>query len=232
MKTQILCILAVATTLLTACQQSADSAWQTARQTNTEVAYDRFIAAYPGDARIKDARMRIAEIKEPGDWSRALQENTRTAYQRYLSAHENGLHAAQAHQFDSALERETAWQSAQEAGTPEAIRQFIDKYQSGPTVDAARAQLVKLDESRQSQEAHSGNFRVQLGAFRTKRAAWRARRTLAEHYSDSVGKIDIIAPGSNSSYYRLRSAALTHEAAQAACSEVKHDGRVCAVIDR
>lgn len=81
------------------------SAWQVARETDTEAAYTSHLQNYPDGNHAAQARARIEHLL----WRSAWQDHTTQSYVRYMSAYPNGLFKSFAEEAISWLARNPEW---------------------------------------------------------------------------------------------------------------------------
>jgi SPOR domain len=204
--------------LLVACG-SAKYEWSQANTLNTIAAYQTFLANYPNDAHAADAKNRVAELKDAQAWATAQAASTAQSYQDYLVAEPNGAHAQAARDEIAAGERSAAWRAAQTNETAQSLQDFLQKYPSGREADEARDKLKVL-----------AGYRAELGSARSQRLADRERDVLAKRFGKELQQIVVLDPDTNNRDYRITSAPMSKEGANAACATVRQSGRSCQVI--
>jgi outer membrane protein assembly factor BamD (BamD/ComL family) len=204
--------------LLAACG-SAKYEWSQASHLDTIAAYQAFVSKYPNDAHAADANSRIAELKDAQAWNAAQIASSIEGYQQYLTAEPNGAHAQAAREEIATQERVAAWRTAQTDGTAQSLQDFLQKYPTGAEADAARDKLKRL-----------AGYRAELGTAHTKRIAERERDALAKRFGKNFQQVVVLEPDANSHDYRITSAPMSQDDANAACATVKQSGRSCEVI--
>jgi SPOR domain len=204
--------------LLAACG-SAKYEWSEANTLNTIAAYQTFLSKYPSDVHAADAKSRIAELRDEQAWSTAQVASTAEGYQQYLTAEPNGAHAQAARDEIVSRERGAAWRTAQTNETAQSLEKFLQKYPSGPEADQARDKLKVL-----------AGYRAELGIARSQKLADRERDALAKRFGESFQQVVVLEPDANSRDYRITSAPMSEQDANAACAKVKRAGRSCKVI--
>jgi outer membrane protein assembly factor BamD (BamD/ComL family) len=204
--------------LLTACG-SAKYEWSQASHLDTIAAYQAFVSKYPNDVHAADANSRIAELKDTQVWNAAQVASSIEGYQQYLTAEPNGAHAQAAREEIATRERVAAWRTAQTDGTAQSLQDFLQKYPTGAEADAARDRLKRL-----------AGYRAELGTAHTKRIAERERDALAKRFGKNFQQVVVLEPDANSHDYRITSAPMSQDDANAACATVKQSGRSCEVI--
>jgi outer membrane protein assembly factor BamD (BamD/ComL family) len=193
--------------------------WSQANNLNTIAAYQSYLAKYPNDVHAADASNRIAELKEAQAWNAAQVASSVEGYQQYLSAEPNGAHAQAAREEIATRERAAAWRSAQMNETAQSLQDFLQKYPAGMEADAARDQLKKLT-----------GYRAELATAHSKRLADRERDALAKRFGKNFQQVVVLEPDANDHDYRVTSAPMSKDNADAACAAVKQSGRSCEVI--
>lgn len=213
-----LCFLTAAA-LIVACS-SAESDWNQANQTHTIAAYQDFLTKHADSPHAAEAHQQIQTLQDDQAWATAQQANTADGYQQYLTAMPSGAHAQDAHDKLTALQRAAAWDTAKNNPTESSLQSFLQMYPSGAEADQARSLLQTLD------------YRVQLGSFSSSDAADKAKGRLQDKYSNELQQVMVIQPTGKSKIYHLASAAMTQDAAKAACAQVRKAGQSCSVVKK
>jgi outer membrane protein assembly factor BamD (BamD/ComL family) len=214
----ILAELLCCAVLLAACG-SAKYEWSQASNLNTIAAYQVFVSKYPNDVHAGDANNRIAELKEAQAWNAAQGASSVEGYQQYLAAEPTGEHAQEAREEIGSRERAAAWRTAQKNKTAQSLQDFLESYPTGMEADAARDKLKMLT-----------GYRAELGTAQSKRLAERERDTLAKRFGKNFQQVVVLEPDASNHDYRITSAPMSKEDANAACATVKQSGRSCEVI--
>ena len=214
----VVCELLCCAFLLAACG-SAKYEWSQASNLNTIAAYQAFVSKYPNDVHAADANNRIAELKEAQAWNAAQVASSPEGYQQYLTVEPSGAHAQAAREEIATRERVAAWRTVQTNATAQSLQDFIQKYPTGAEADAARDKLKML-----------AGYRAELGTAHTKQLAERERDSLAKRFGKNFHQVLVLDPDANSHDYRITSAPMSKEDANAACAAVKQSGRSCEVI--
>lgn len=204
--------------LLAACG-SAKYEWSQASHLDTIAAYQAFVSKFPNDVHAADASRRIAELNDTQAWNAAQIASSVEGYQQYLTAEPNGAHVQAAREEIATRERVAAWRIAQTSGTAQSLQDFLQKYPTGAEADAARDKLKSL-----------AGYRAELGTAHTKRIAEHERDALAKRFAKDFQQIVVLEPDANSHDYRITSAPMSQDDANAACATVKQSGRSCEVI--
>jgi outer membrane protein assembly factor BamD (BamD/ComL family) len=203
---------------LAACN-SAKLEWSKATTADTIPAYQAFLSKYPNDAHVIDALARIVSLQDAHAWSTAQVASTTAGYQQYLTSEPNGAHAQAARDEISTRERAAAWNTAQTDGTLKSLTDFLQKYPTGPEADPAREKLKILTA-----------YRAELGTAHSQRAADRERKALAKRFSNDLQNVIVLTPNTNSPEYRITSAPMSEQEADAKCASLKHERQSCKVI--
>lgn len=206
------------TALLGACG-SAKYEWSQATTLNTVAAYQTYLSKYPNDAHVADAKSRIVVLKDEQAWTAAQAASTVKSYQDYLTAEPNGVHAQAARDEIATSERTAAWRAAQTNPTAQSLQEFLQKYPSGPEADRARDKLKAI-----------AGYRAEFGTAHTEQLANRERDGLAKRLGKDSQQLIVLAPDANNRDYRLTSAPMSEQDANAACAAVKHAIRSCKVV--
>jgi outer membrane protein assembly factor BamD (BamD/ComL family) len=204
--------------LLVACG-SAKYEWSQANSLNTIAAYQTFLSKYPNDVHAADAMRRIAELQDAQAWSTAQVASTVQGYQQYVSAEPNGAHLQAAQEEIASRERSAAWHSVESNETAQSLQEFLQKYPTGTEADRARDKLKML-----------AGYRAELGVAHSQQLADRERDALAKRFGKELQQVLVLEPDANNRDYRISSAPMSEQDANAACASVKHAGRSCKVV--
>jgi hypothetical protein len=240
---------ALATTVaLAGCGHQKED-WQQAQQQNTVAAYQNFAQKYPDSDEAKQARQRIAQIKqqqqEQADWRSAQQANSIESYQQFLQKHPDSSHADRARQSVANLQRQADWQNIQNSNDVQTLQAFADKYPGSPEAAQAQQQIQQLQaqaeqarkeaqQRKQQQAKPKGNYQVQLAAFTDQAAADKAMKNLQGRLKDVLGStsLEVEPPPQGSNYYRLKTAPMSRQDANNLCQSLKDNGQDCLVVKR
>ena len=88
-----------------------ETAWQTARGSDTAESYGEYLKGFASGAHVDEAKTRIA-VQDEASWSQAHATNTIESLNRYLSDYPTGLHQIEARKEVQLLEAESAKASA------------------------------------------------------------------------------------------------------------------------
>ncbi|HTV95246.1 MAG TPA: hypothetical protein VME42_04570 [Steroidobacteraceae bacterium] len=203
---------------LAACS-SPGAQWSKATATNTIPAYQSFLSKYPNDVHAPDAKSRIAQLQDEEAWNQAQVASTAAGYQQYLTQEPNGAHAQAARDEISSRERADAWQAVQKNPTAQSLQAFLQKYPTGDQADQARQQLAQIT-----------GYRAELGTAHSEKSADRKRESLERRFGKDLQKVVVLEPDTSNHDYRITSAPMSKQDADAACASLKHEGQMCKVI--
>jgi cell division protein FtsN len=206
--------------VLLACS-SPESDWKKADAQGTVAAYQAFLKDHPNNAHADQARDRIHALEDEQAWAGAQKTNTPESFQAYLQNEPKGGHFAEAHDRTTTLERSAAWKVVQTNATAPALQEFLERYPQGPEADQARAQLQTLK---------AGEYRVQLGAFRSKHEAETVRARLQARYGTELREVTVVPATPQDRRNRVDSAPMTLENAQSTCVKLNKEHRHCEVV--
>jgi outer membrane protein assembly factor BamD (BamD/ComL family) len=198
---------------------SAKYGWSQATTLNTIAAYQTFLSKYPNDPHTVDALSQIAKLQDEQAWTTAQVASTVQGYRQYLAAEPNGEHAQAARDQITTRERAAAWRTAQTNETAQSLQEFLAKYPSGPEADRARDKLKVI-----------AGYRAELGTAQSERLADRERDALQKRFGKDLSQVVVLQPDANNRGYRIESAPMSEQDANAACATVKQAGRTCKVV--
>lgn len=213
------CALFCCAACIVAACGSAKYGWSQATTLNTIAAYQSFLSKYPNDSHTVDALSRIATLQDEQAWTTAQVASSVEGYQQYLAAEPNGVHAQAARDEIATRERAAAWRTAQTNETAQSLQEFLAKYPAGPEADKARDKLKVI-----------AGYRAELGSAHSEQLADRERDSLAKRFSKELSQVVVLQPDANNHGYRIASAPMSEQDANAACATVKQAGRSCKVI--
>jgi hypothetical protein len=192
-----------------------ESAWRSSRAQDSVAAYEAYLRDYPAGGHASEAQARLGELREQQEWERALRFNTPEAFQRYLSGYPEGRYAAAARDklSDFLLAR-----APDEAPVP-ASAAAPEPPPGGTLIAAAAA---------------TGDYRVQLGAFRGGEAAARhAWAQLGQKHGELLGsltpRIDVVVRDGHD-LWRLQAGPLSEARARDVCAALKSRGEACLLV--
>lgn len=244
--------------LLAGCGQQKQD-WQQAQQQNTVAAYRTFINKYPDSDQARQARQRIATIRQQQKqqqqqqaWNTAQQTGTAAAYRQFLQQYPNSPNAGQARQQISDLQRQADWQNVQGSQNIQALQAFVAKYPNTPEASQAQAAIGRLKaqkkeqaagmpapQSRRNAEAAAtpaprGDYIVQLAAFTDEAHANKAQKQLQDRLKETLGSasLKVAAPENGGTYYRLTTTPMSKQDASKLCTALKDKGQDCLVTKR
>lgn len=124
---------------------SANKQWQKAQITNTIESYERFIAAYPENELVGEAKQKVLVLA----WKKATKANTVEAYEDFLArfAKESGSPLNEEAKLKiEALKIDAAWNKATELNSIRSYKEFLDAYpDKEPFSNDAKARLHKFE---------------------------------------------------------------------------------------
>jgi hypothetical protein len=222
--------------LLSACGND-DKAWQMAGRDDTPTAYLEFLAKYPESAHASQARARMEDLKEIKAWERAEFKNNEAGYQSFIEKYPESEYVASAETHLAEFQRDAEWVAAQDADSIELVAEFLSRYPDAPQAEEAKELLLTLEKIRAAEEPteRAGDFRVQLAAFRTAKAADIEVRRLVELFPEALlGPVRIETPDKDggSSMFLLKSVPMTWAEAQATCTTLEKLQQVCLIINK
>jgi len=233
-----LVLIAIALAQLWGCA-NPDAAWQAAEREDTVNAYLEFLARYPDGELADQARARIRQVKEDSDWEHVQFRDSLEDYAAFLKEYPDTERRGAIEARIAELERAAAWKVAQDNDTVPAYELFLAGYGDFSEADIARARIAELQAAEKKVEEavteRPGNFRVQLGTFRTVVAAeTELRRLMALFPETLMGPVWIETPehrggGRN---FRLKTVPMTGEEARATCAALKRARQTCIVVNR
>ncbi len=216
-----------------------EKSWELAEREDTNQAYLAFLAKYPEGEFADRARARIGELKEENAWERAQFRDRVDNYERYLQRYPSSQNSVSAQARITELRTEAAWETAREDGSLESLRNFLEAYPDAPQSAPAREMIAAIPKEEPEPETlpppeRAGEFRVQLGAFRTAAAAEREVRRLTGRFDELLlGPIRIVTPTEHgSSRFLLRSVPMSLTEARGNCQSLQQFGQDCFVINK
>ncbi|HVC01390.1 MAG TPA: hypothetical protein VND80_04205 [Steroidobacteraceae bacterium] len=146
--------------------------WQKARAANDANAYQLYLQKYPNGSFAAQAQARLSQLQEDQDWQKARAANTAAAYQAFLQLHPEGKWAEEAR-----IRIENFALAQPPGGVPAAPGTAATGPATSPAPPASAApsgqQLLRpqTPKPRVAARAASGHHGVQLGAFKSGKAA-------------------------------------------------------------
>lgn len=211
--------------------------WERARRDDTPTTYLEFLAKYPDSEYAGTARERMEALKEIGGWERAEFRNNEAGYAAFIEKYPDSERVADARDRIEDLERDEAWAVTQEADSAEVVAAFLRDYPESPQADEARALLADLERMAEPEvpTERPGDFRIQLAAFRTARAAEQELRRLVALFPDALlGPVTILSPDAEDTnpMFVLKSVPMNWQEAQAVCKKLTGLKQECLVVNR
>jgi len=176
-------------------------------------------------------------LKEVRAWDRAEFKNSESAYATFLEKFPTGEYAARAQSRITGLKRDKAWTIAQEAESREVVAAFLRDYPDAPQTGQAHELLTELEQLEKPPRPteRPGDFRLQLAAFRTAKAAEQELRRLVALFPDKLrGPVRIHTPvdGDASQWFLLKTVPMTREEAQSLCKMLRDRSQNCMIVSR
>lgn len=245
--------------LLPAACSNPQEDWETARDADTREAYREFLEQYPDGEYADRARARLAAMERAQAWETAQAENTAEAYDGFLKKFPEGTHSDEVLQRRTQLERETEWEDlrARSDVTVERLREFATRFpdsreaaqarsmiedmeaepvapasDEAPEIDDAPEAGAAAEAATAGRETDEGDYRVQVGAFRSEQSANAERERLQDAFGDVLGEVVVEPPAAGSGYHRVRSAPMTRDRARETCATLEERKQACIVIER
>jgi len=249
------CCITLAIALSGCSRQQSD--WQKTREANTPEAYEQFVKKYPSGEFTAQAQARLKELYDDRDWQKARDADTPEAYQAYLNQYPEGQSATEAR---NRLENFSMAQSP--AGTP-STPGSAPEARAGSTGDeapptpppaaksgtappspaiapaphkapAVAASMAPTHTHSSSVKEATGDYALQLGAFRSGSAAANRRwEHLQKEYPNLLGGLSSkVVPKKTASgtLYRLQTAGLTESHARKICRDLKARSQPCIIV--
>ncbi len=230
-------LVIIAALFLAACN-NPEKAWELAEREDTNQGYLEFLAKYPDGDLADKARTRMKELKLERAWERAQFRDRVANYQRFLEEYPTSPYAAAATARIYELNRDAAWEAATDAETIPALENFLAVYPDAPQADEAQQLIAALTPPEPEPPPvpleRDGNFRLQIGAFRTAAAAETEVRRLAGIYEDRLyGPIKILTPAEHDGrWFLLRTVPLNRVEATDLCDYLQQAGQSCMMVNR
>jgi hypothetical protein len=231
-----LTIILLSLLLLSACDNDK-RAWEVAERDDTATAYLEFLAKYPQSAFADEARTRMEDLKEIKAWERAEFRNNEAGFSSFIEKYPQSEFASSAQERIVALKRDEEWAVTQDAESIELLTVFLERYPDAPQAAEAREILDTLEKVKAAEAPaeREGDFRVQLAAFRTAKAADNEVRRLVGLFPETLlGPVRIETPTDDDPrpMFRLKSVPMTWAEAQNTCATLEKRRQPCLVINR
>lgn len=223
---------------LAACS-NPEKAWEIAAREDTSEGYLQFLAQYPDGEFAELARERMDALKESRSWERAQFRDRLEDYRRFVENYPASEFAPAAQARIREMQRDAAWSAAEDSDDVAVLESFLERFPDAPQAAAARRLIAALAVEPEPAAPTPppepvGDFRVQLGAFRTAAAAEREVRRLVASFADALPTpVRIETPVENGRrWFLLKSRPLDGPAARAACEALSAAGQQCVIINR
>jgi hypothetical protein len=219
------------------------SDWQKTRETNTTEAYEQFLKKYPSGEFAPQAQARVKELYEERDWQKARDADTPEAYQAFLKQYPEGKWTEEARirveNFTLAQTPSGTGASAPGATAP-GSQDNATASPAGkgsvqpPSKPASHAAAGQPPKEKASAAVKSGNYGIQLGAFKSGAAAPHRRwaRLQKEYPQLLAGMTAKVVPKKTASgtLYRLQAFGVTERRARDICKTLKTKSQPCVVL--
>ena len=257
---RILAICCVMLIAIGGCSRQ-QSDWQKTREANTTDAYEQFLKKYPSGEFTAQAEARLKEMYEERDWQKARDADTPEAYQAFLKQYPEGKWTEEAR---IRVENFTLAQAPSGAGSPSGGSSSAPSAQAGPgTTNAAAQEAAPSGEQSGSEttappsnvpakaphrgaagqpasQSHArlkgepGKFAVQLGAFKSGRAAAHERwEHLEKQYPtlfSGVSSKVLAKKSGGATLYRLQAVGLSEPRARKICKVSRAKSQACVLV--
>ena len=208
--------IVLGTFLITACShEGAD--WKTAATTDTQAAYEHFLAQYPKSPHLPQAQTRIHQLQDDHDWQVATAADSRESYEQYLSQHPDGA---------SAQEARIRLENFAQSGAPAVAAA------SGAAAAAAPAKSAAGSKSHGAATSVGAHY-VQLGAFNTQAGAESLWKRLSSQYARELGSLRpryVAGKSKSGALVRLQVAVNSRAQGKALCEKLKAHGQPCVAV--
>jgi cell division protein FtsN len=215
------------------------SDWQKARETNSPEAYEQFLKKYPSGEFTAQAQARVKELYEERDWQKARDADTPEAYQAFLKQYPEGKWTEEARirveNFTLAQTPPGPGPAPKTAAAPGAGTAPNSPPSAAPPVQKpAPIPPSPPVETAPVTQSGSGNYAVQLGAFKSGTAAANRRwaRLQKEYPKLLAGLSSKVVPKKTTSgtLYRLQAVGVTEKHARTICRSLKARSQPCMVV--
>jgi outer membrane protein assembly factor BamD (BamD/ComL family) len=218
-----------------------EKAWELAEREDTNQGYLEFLAKFPDGEYADRARSRMQALQEIRAWERAQFRDRIDNYARFLSEYPDSEFAPAARTRIAELERDAEWRGVRAADSISVLESFLERYPDAPQAEEARQLIAALTppEPEEPPEPEppperAGNFRVQVGTFRTAAAAEAELRRLVSLFPETlIGPVRLQTPEETGGrLFLLKTVPMTYEEATAACAGLKAGGQDCFIVNR
>jgi phosphoserine phosphatase len=218
---------------------SPEKAWELAERDDTKQGYLEFLAKNPDGELADRARDRMKRLKLERAWERAEFRDRIDNYERFLNEYPDSEFSVNAGLRIYELRRDQAWETVVDEESAAKLESFLEVYPDAPQADEARERIAILAALEPPPAAmpppeRAGDFRLQLGAFRTAAASAMEVRRLDAAFGELLpGPIRIMAPvETGGTRFILRSVPLSMREARELCDGLKDRGQDCFVVNK
>ena len=129
-----------------------ETAWQTARGSDTAESYGEYLKGFASGAHVDEAKTRIAELeastaraaRDETAWQTARGSDTAESYDEYLKGFASGAHVDEA-KTRIAVQDEASWSQAHATNTIESLNRYLSDYPTGLHQIEARKEVQLLE---------------------------------------------------------------------------------------
>lgn len=256
-------LLAVSCALLIAvggCSRQ-QSDWEKTREANTADAYQQFLKKYPSGEFTAQAESRLKELSEEGDWQKARDADTPEAYQAFLKQYPDGKWSEEARiRIENFTLAQTPAGSAggppsetapaasaasgSAPGAPGTAPAEAGKASTEPEGAAATApapphakherHAASAAASPSAEPHEKGKYAVQLGAFKSGKAAaerrWARLRKENPRLLTGLSSRVVARKTAGGTLYRLQAVGLSEARAERICKSLKARSQPCVIV--
>ena len=231
---------------LSACSRQ-QSDWEKSRTANTAEAYELFLKKYPTGEFTAQAKSRLNELYEERDWQKARDADTPDAYQAFLKQYPDGKWTEEARirvenftlaqtPADAAAGSNAVASNDVGSADGTTMTQAVTPPPTTPVRPAAPAasKAPKVAAAAPVAAGGTGNYAVQLGAFKTSADAAHKRWAELTHSYPKLfsGLTPKISPkkGDDGTLYRLQVANLSEKHAREICHSLQASSQACVLV--
>jgi cell division protein FtsN len=212
------------------------SDWQKTREANSTDAYEQFLKKYPSGEFTAQAEGRLKEMYEERDWQKARDTDTPEAYQAFLKQYPEGKWTEEARiRVENFTLAQTPAGAATGSGSePASAAAGEETAAPPPPPAAAMMRQAPPSSAPESGPGESGKYAVQLGAFKSGRAAADKRWAhLQKEYPKLLaGLSSKVLPKKTGggTLYRLQAVGISDSHARKICKVLRAKSQPCVVV--
>lgn len=226
---------AVALGLCGCSRQQSD--WEKARAANSTDSYEQFLKKYPAGEFTVQAQARVKELYEERDWQKARDADTAEAYQAFLKQYPEGKWTEEARiRVENFTLAQAPSGSTAAAPTPAANGAVAGAATAAGAAAAvaAKPQSAPPPVPEAKSSAKAGDYRIQLGAFKSRSAAADKRWARLQNKYPTIlaGLTPNVSPRKTAAgtVYRLQATGLSETHARLVCRRLKAKSQPCVVV--